>query len=238
MKILLKILQHVNIFKLLKVLFGSKLGLMAVVAAVGGGGYFTDLYGQLDRVQAMLGKEKRDILVDRVEDARDTQQEVKEQFQTALEKFKSVVNFDGGNLEAKYNELKAAHDRSAAIAKKISKRIDRVTSASNGLLDEWRQEILEYSSPELKRQSEEKFDATRERCDELITAMRRAEEKAQPVLDALSDQVLTLKHNLNSQAISALREEARTVEANVEDLIKDMEASIAEAEAFLATLEK
>ena len=42
-----------------------------------------------------FGYEKREILVDRVIDARDAQQETKEQFTSALEKFSDVVNFDG-----------------------------------------------------------------------------------------------------------------------------------------------
>ena len=46
-----------------------------------------------------VGVEKRDILVDRVEEARDAQDEASEQFADALEQFRSVVDFDGGDLE-------------------------------------------------------------------------------------------------------------------------------------------
>jgi hypothetical protein len=49
-----------------------------------------------------FGYHKREILVDRVEDARDSQEEAKEQFQSALEKFSAVVDFRGGELEDKY----------------------------------------------------------------------------------------------------------------------------------------
>ena len=52
-----------------------------------------------------FGVHKREILVDRVDAARDSQVEAKEQFETALEKFRSVVDFDGGDLEKTYNEL-------------------------------------------------------------------------------------------------------------------------------------
>ncbi len=45
-----------------------------------------------------IGIHKRDILVDRVEEARDSQLETKEQFSSALERFKSVLAFDEGEL--------------------------------------------------------------------------------------------------------------------------------------------
>ena len=54
-----------------------------------------------------LGIEKRDILVDRVEEARDAQGDASEQFASALEQFRSTVNFDGGDLEETYDRLNA-----------------------------------------------------------------------------------------------------------------------------------
>ena len=40
-------------------------------------------------------------MVERVEDARDAQKEAKQQFQSALEQFTSVVEVKGGDLEKK-----------------------------------------------------------------------------------------------------------------------------------------
>src|ERR687885_1968611 len=45
-----------------------------------------------------LGYPKRDLLVSRVQQARDSQQAAKEQFQSALERFRAVVNFRGGGV--------------------------------------------------------------------------------------------------------------------------------------------
>ena len=52
-----------------------------------------------------MGYHKRDIMVDRVEDARDAQEEAKEQFESALEKFSSVLEFKGGSLQEKYGRF-------------------------------------------------------------------------------------------------------------------------------------
>jgi hypothetical protein len=42
-----------------------------------------------------VGVEKRDILVDRVENAKDSQEEVQEQFSAALEQLSLLIKFDG-----------------------------------------------------------------------------------------------------------------------------------------------
>ena len=49
-----------------------------------------------------LWKEPRDLLVDRIEVARDVQQETAEEFKSALEQFKDVTSFEGGALEEKH----------------------------------------------------------------------------------------------------------------------------------------
>jgi hypothetical protein len=46
-----------------------------------------------------------------------------------------------------------------------------------------------------------------------------------------------LKHNLNAQAIGALRAEVRDIELDVQTLIADMNKSIHEADEFLKTLQ-
>lgn len=46
-----------------------------------------------------VGIEKRDILVDRIDDTRDAQEDAKEQFTSALERYRSVVKVEGGDLE-------------------------------------------------------------------------------------------------------------------------------------------
>ena len=75
----------------------------------------TAYYGTMEK----LGYHKRDLMVNRVESARDAQEDAKEQFESALEKFSSVLQFDGGKLEDKYNQLKSAYDRSNARAEAV-----------------------------------------------------------------------------------------------------------------------
>lgn len=197
-------------------------------------GYFVT--GNLTSGVDWMWKEPRDLLVDRVEAARDSQHDAAEQFQDALTEFKAVVGLEESDLERQYKKLNAAHKRSQAAADDINKRVDRVVSASNRLLDEWRAELNDYNDPTLRRIAETQFDQTREHATRLIASMRQTEERMQPVLASFQDQVLYLKHNLNLSAIAALEGEASTIESNVDVLIADMNRSIAEADAFIAVI--
>ena len=183
-----------------------------------------------------LYKEPRDVLITRVEAASDAQQDTAEEFRSALEKFKSVTNFDGGDLEQRFNTLNSAFENSEDAANRVSTRVDRVVTATNNLLEEWRDELTQYHDATIKRRAQTQFDDTRLKAEKLIAAMRKAEQKTEPVLSAFRDQVLFLKHNLNMQAVSSLEQESAIIEQDVSALIRDMELSIAEAEAFIREL--
>jgi hypothetical protein len=184
-----------------------------------------------------MGWHKRDILVERVEEARDDQQEAKEQFASALERFRSVVQVDGGQLEAKYNELRTSQERSEASAAAVTSRINAVEEVAKALFEEWKSELDQYESASLRNASEQQLRRTQERYDKLIAAMRKAESSMKPVLSTLRDQVLFLKHNLNAQAIASLSPVASDLENEVGRLIKEMEQAINEADAFIKTIQ-
>lgn len=183
-----------------------------------------------------VGIHKRDILVDRVVEARDSQAETKEQFSSALERFSSVINFQGGDLEDKYNDLKKELERSEEQADDVRNRIDAVEDVAEALFDEWEDELDQYTNANLKRKSAAQLKQTQKHYGKLIGAMKKAEAKIDPVLNPLRDQVLFLKHNLNARAISSLQTELGRIETDVSRLIREMEASMKEADSFIQTL--
>ena len=180
-----------------------------------------------------MGWAKRDILVDRVEETRDSQNAAKEQFQTTLERFQSLTNFSGGELESKYKQLNSAYESCKGRADDVTKKIDAVEDVAKDMFTEWKQELQEYSDASLRSSSQQKLRDTQKRYDELIGLMRKSEQRMQPVLGAFKDQVLYLRHNLNAQAISSLQATAANIETDVAALIKEMDASIAEANEFI-----
>ncbi|MDF1819784.1 MAG: DUF2959 domain-containing protein [Immundisolibacteraceae bacterium] len=193
----------------------------------------TAYYGTMEK----LGIHKRDILSDRVGDARDSQQDAKEQFKSALEEFSALTNFDGGDLEKTYKRLNDEFERSEEAAQAVHDRITAVENVAEALFEEWESELGVYTNKKLRRSSEQQLRTTQQKYKQLLSAMQQAEKKIDPVLTVFRDQVLYLKHNLNAQAISSLKSELRGVESNVSALVAAMEQSIGEADAFIQTLE-
>ncbi len=194
----------------------------------------TAYYGALEKV----GIHKRDIMSDRIVDARDAQEEAKQEFRSALERFSTELGFSGGDLEEKYNTLSDAFTSSEEKAEAVSARIEALESVSEALFDEWNDELSQYKNERLRRDSESQLKQTERHYKRMLASMHRAEKRMAPVLDTFRDQVLYLKHNLNARAIASLKSEFGSLEKDIGRLIKEMELSIAQADQFIETLGK
>jgi hypothetical protein len=185
-----------------------------------------------------LGYAKRDILSSRVKSARDAQEDVKKDIQSALEQFGKVVAYQGGDLEATYKTLNGELQSSEDSAETVRKRIRDVESVADALFSEWENELQQYRSADLRRKSEAKLAQTKNRYKTMLGAMDRAEQRINPVLRPLRDQVLYLKHNLNARALTAMKGELVKVDAEVDRLVRDMNRAIEETDKFIETMEK
>ena len=97
-----------------------------------------------------FGQHKRDILVSRVENTTESQEEAKQQFASALEQFSSLIQFDGGDLQDQYEASQQHYDDSLAAANEVSANIDSIENVAEDLFDEWQEEIEQYSSQSFK----------------------------------------------------------------------------------------
>lgn len=192
----------------------------------------TAYYSAMEKV----GIHKREILVDRVEEARDAQTETQEEFQSAYERLVTLTNFDGGEIERIYNQLNDDYEASEAAANRVRGKIEAVETVAEDLFDEWQDELNEYSNARLRNASERKLKETERQFSQLLRSMRRAESKMDPVLATLKDNVLYLKHNLNAAAVAAIKGEFDSLKTEISTLITDMSKAIDESNQFIDTL--
>jgi len=184
-----------------------------------------------------VGTHKRDILIDRVKNTNESQQAVKEEFVNALDQLATLINFDGQELQEQYQISKDQYDSSQKAADNVTARIESIEHVAQALFDEWQDEIQQYTNQSLKRQSQQKLKQTEHRYHIVIKAMRNAEENMFPVLAALKDNMLFLKHNLNAKAIGALKGEYKSIKHDIEKLIRQMNQSISDSQVFIQMLE-
>lgn len=187
-------------------------------------------------VREKFGQHKREILVDRVGAAKESQIEAKEQFVDALTRFKEVSGFRGGALEAQYKSLNAEFKDCERRAREVHDRIAAVEDVANALFREWAEELAQYSSEQLRATSQQRLDVTRQAATQLISSMRNAERRMEPVLNTFRDQVLFLKHNLNARAVASLGNVALELQQDINALVNDMERAIDEANRFIESM--
>ncbi|MBM9605024.1 DUF2959 domain-containing protein [Desulfopila inferna] len=211
----------------------SYAAIVAVVLVLSGGCSGT-YYNAMEKV----GIHKRDIMVDRVEKARDSQEDVQEQFASALEQFDAVVSLQETDLKKAYDKLNAEYEASREAADQVSDRIDKVEAVSEALFEEWAEELELYQNRELRSSSREQLNLTKSRYSQMLQSMHRAEKSMEPVLRIFRDNVLFLKHNLNAQAIGSLQGEFAHLEGEIETLIEQMNAAIESSNAFIAEIKR
>jgi hypothetical protein len=214
--------------------FGGLWSGMVAMALILGTGCQTTYYKTME----MFGKEKRDLLKNRVQEARDEQQKTAEQFKDALTRLRELYGSQGTDLEKMYDRLKTEYDAAETRAGAVKTRIDKMETVGRDLFKEWEGEIVQMESATLKADSRNKLRETQTKFDALASAMRRAEASLQPVLKQFRDQTLYLKHNLNAQALGTLKNEANDIEREVQRLLSDMNNSIKQADDFIKGLKQ
>jgi hypothetical protein len=104
------------------------------------------------------------------------------------------------------------------------------------LFKEWQGEINAMDNGKLKSQDTVMLRNAKSRQATYMRAMRRTEDQIAPVLKGFQDQVLFLKHNLNSRAIGSLKGTSTELQGDVADLVKSIDASSQEADKLISSL--
>jgi hypothetical protein len=185
----------------------------------------------------MFGREKRHILVSQIEGVSEEQNKAAQEFRGVLTRLQVMSGFDGGDLENAYRKLRSDYEGCEGRARSVRVRITDMEEVAGDLFGEWEREITQISNRDLRSKSEEALRLTRQRYGRLDDAVNRAAGRMDPVLQQLKDYVLFLKHNLNAQAVGSLKVEADKIEAQVNQLIRDIQTSVGEAEEFLRTFQ-
>jgi hypothetical protein len=186
-----------------------------------------------DSTLETFGKSKKDTLIDRITATRDAQAQTKEQFAIALDEFREIAGYRGTLLEEKYKEIKAQYERCQSQTQTVENRLAEVRRAAKSFFRQWEDEMETFSSSVARRSSEEKYRQMQTRCDGVMNAMERVCDKFYPALAAYKDQVLLLKHVVNSQGEVASGGELTIAEREISLLTLEIDRAMAQADTFI-----
>ncbi len=185
-----------------------------------------------------VGYHKREIMVDRVEDAQDSQKQAQEDFQSAYQQLQTLTNYDGGDLEDMYDRINAEYENSSDAVEDVQNRIAAIEDVADAMFTEWKEELSQYTNQTLRQNSERKLKATKQSYATMLAAMKRAEKKMVPVLNTLRDNTLYLKHNLNASAITSLKGEFSNLQDDIQNAINQMNIAIDESDKFIKEIDQ
>jgi hypothetical protein len=185
-----------------------------------------------------FGVYKRDLLKKRVVSARDEEKGAQQEFKDALTRLKELTGFQGGEVEKHYRRIQSDYDDAAARVTAVHKRIQDVETVAGDLFAEWEKEDRQIETEALRQSSRRQLVETRQRYEEMLAALKKSERAMDPVLHKLHDYVLALKHSLNAEAIGQLQGESTKIQADMAQLIEQMNASIASADEFIRQMPK
>lgn len=217
---------------IMKLNFLSIRSLLAAALILSVAGCSTVYYAAYEKV----GIYKRDLLKKSVVAARDDQKQAQEQFKDALTRLKEITKFDGGGAEKAYNSLKSDYDSCSKRADAVHKRVREVETVSSDMFAEWEKENDQITTLSLRDSSRQQLSDTKQRYNQMHSALVSAEQTMTPVLQKFNDYVLYLKHNLNAAAIASLNGEASSIQTEIGHLLDSMNQSIARADEFVKTM--
>ena len=180
-----------------------------------------------------VGVHKRDIMVDRVEDVQEAQEDAQKEFKSALEHFGTLVTIKDTDLKEAYEDFNDEYEDAKDAADDVNKYINKLEDVSLALFEEWEDEIVMYTNAKLQEQSKSQLRDTQSKYNKMMKSMRKSEKSMEPILATFHDNVLILKHSLNAQAIGALQGEFDGLKNNIDSLITQMNKSIKESDKFI-----
>lgn len=184
-----------------------------------------------------LGVEKRDILKDRAEDAKDAQEDASGDLRDALTRLQEAYPVKETELAKVYSRLKDSYENSESSSSNLKSRIDKMHSVATDLFEEWKEEADSINTASLKAQSLRQLDQAKGRYSTMRQELLESYDRTGPVLRIFKDYVLFVKHNLNAQSLGSLSGESKKIQSDIEQLINQMQRSIGETERFIRALE-
>lgn len=162
---------------------------------------------------------------------------IQKQYGGALDAFRRVVTFDGGDIETRYRAVQQSYEQGKIKAESANHLIKRIDDSAKQVLAEWESELKNYSDEVRRKDSKARLDAARKDHEKTIVDLREAQAAMQPVLEQMRDLTLYLRHRLNEVALRGVPALADEIDDDVEQYLESLNKSIDRANGFLQKLD-
>jgi hypothetical protein len=162
--------------------------------------------------------------------------EVKLQLQKTMSAYNAVLAPDAKDRRDAYKKLQKEMETSEKKRVAVSTRSSEMTVEATKLFKSWEGSTMAISNPDLRQRSEQRMTTAKQRYGEIQTAGQSASALYVAFMKSLQDQVTFLGHDLNSDAVAALKPDAEKLNAQAQELYAAIDKTTATLNSNISRL--
>jgi len=162
--------------------------------------------------------------------------DTKLQLTKTMDVYNSLFADDADNRKKIYNNIQKEMENTEKRRGKIVEEAAKMNAEADALFKDWTNSTAAIESPDLRKRSEERLNATKASYAEIGTAAKKAGDIYGPFMKALQDQVTFLGHDLNPDAVASLKPDAAKLNERADQLIKSIDDTIGTANTNIGAL--
>jgi hypothetical protein len=182
---------------------------------------------------AQEGVNQTEDLIKKGEQTVKAMAEAKQQLEKTLATYNTIVDGKAADPKESYKDLgKAVKDSEDRVAD-VTRRHEEMDVEGGKLFASWQTSVETISTPELKKKSQERLEATQARYGKIATAGKDARGEYDAFLGGLKEQITFLGHDLNPTALASLKPEAAKLNNRAKQMFVKIDTASAAANASI-----
>jgi Protein of unknown function (DUF2959) len=162
--------------------------------------------------------------------------EARLQLTKTIDAYNALLSEDVKDRKGAYKKLQQEMGNTEKRRADIRQRASAMNLEAEILFKKWDAAAAAIESPDLRKRSEDRLAGTKASYSEIGAAAQKAAEVYQPLMKALQDQVTYLSHDLNADSVASLKPDAAKLNAKAQELIKQIDETIAATNNRIAAL--
>jgi chromosome segregation ATPase len=182
---------------------------------------------------AQEGVNQTEDLIKKGEQTVKAMADAKQQLEKTLATYNAIVDGQAADPKESYKDLgKAVKDSEDRVAD-VTRRREEMDAEGGKLFASWQTSVETISTPELKKKSQERLEATQARYGKIATAGKDARSEYDAFLGGLKEQITFLGHDLNPTAVASLKPEAAKLNDRAKQMFVKIDTASAAANASI-----
>ncbi len=162
--------------------------------------------------------------------------DTKVQLMKTMEVYNSLFADEADDRKKIYNSIQKEMENTESRRAKIGEEAAKMNAEADALFKDWANSTAAIESPDLRKRSEERLNATKASYAEIGTVGQKAADLYGPFMKALQDQITFLGHDLNPDAVASLKPDAAKLNEKADELIKSIDDTIGTANTNIGAL--